>query len=320
MASTRELRRKIKSITGTQKLTAAMQLISAAKMNRAIQKALASRTYSKLAWSMIETLIERVGRDSHPLLAARTVKTVAIVVITANRGLAGALNAQILRQVVATIRERKAAGQTVKIISLGRKGTQFFARHFADDLVADFPTPDTVAGFSDILDVTTVTLDRFLANEYDEIVVAWNEFTSTLKQTPIVRTLLPVSSKAERPDSSAVGKPVRAADSSDSSKVGTDSFEVAEDHRVSSDVTFEPSQARVLEVLLPRAVRTQLYQQLLDANASEHAARMLAMKNATDNAGELIDDLTLTMNGVRQAGITQEISEISAGAEALRSR
>ncbi len=305
MASTRELRRKIKSIKGTQKLTSAMQLISAAKMNRAIQKALASRIYSRLAWSMIGELTGRVGRDSHPLLASRPIKHVAFVVITANRGLAGALNAQLLRTVVTEIRERQAAGQTVSIISLGRKGTQFFARHFAAELSADFPTPDTVVGYTDIVAMSTVALDQFLSGDFDEVIVAYSEFVSTLKQTPIVRTLLPVSGQTG---------------SSDSSKVGTDSYEVAETKATTIDVTFEPDQSRVLDALLPRAVRSQLYQCLLDANASEHAARMLAMKNATDNAGELIDDLTLTMNGVRQASITQEISEISAGSEALRSR
>ena len=313
MASTRELRRKIKSIKGTQKLTQAMQLISAAKMNKAIQKALASRTYSRLAWSIIGELTGRVGRDSHPLLATRPVKKVALIVITANRGLAGGLNAQLIRKVVALIKERQSAGQTISVISLGRKGTQFFARHFATELSADFPTPDTVAGYSDILPMSGVALDQFLAAEFDEVVVAYNEFVSTLKQAPTVRTLLPIHQMGVNSgETSEVGlRP--------SSEVKEELVKTAEVSAL-ADVVFEPDQDRVLESLLPRAVRSQLYQFLLDANASEHAARMLAMKNATDNAGELIDDLTLTMNSVRQAGITQEISEISAGAEALRAR
>jgi F-type H+-transporting ATPase subunit gamma len=192
----------------------------------------------------------------------------------------------------------------VSVISLGRKGTQFFARHFADQLTADFPTPDTVAGYTDIVAMSSVALDQFLNREYDEVIVAYNEFVSTLKQRPVVRTLLPISSAA-REETSEVGE--FAAGEGKTSGVSA-----------VTDVIFEPDQDRVLEALLPRAVRSQLYQFLLDANASEHAARMLAMKNATDNADELIDDLTLTMNGLRQAGITQEISEISAGAEALR--
>ncbi len=304
VASTRELRRKIKSIKGTQKLTQAMQLISAAKMNRAIQKALASRTYSHLAWSIIGELTGRVSRDSHPLLQTRPVTKVALIVITANRGLAGGLNAQLLRKVVVVVKDRQAADQTVSVISLGRKGTQFFARHFAQQLTADFPTPDVVAGFTDIVDMSTVALDQFLAGDYDEVMVAYNEFISTLKQTPTIRTLLPI-----HPESREKTPEVGEFAEGEGKTSGVSALQ---------DVVFEPDQDRVLDALLPRAVRSQLYQFLLDANASEHAARMLAMKNATDNAGELIDDLTLTMNSVRQAGITQEISEISAGAEALR--
>ena len=289
MASTRELRRKIKSIKGTQKLTQAMQMVSAAKMNRAIQRAQASRTYSGLSWNIIQQLLNRVGRDQHPLFDHRPIKNVAIIVITSNRGLAGGLNAQLLRKVSETIKDRQAAGKTVSVFSMGKKGTQFIARYYGDTLKGDFPTPDTVAGMADITDLATITLDGFLAKKYDEVVVCFNEFKSMLSQAPTIRPLLPVvvdEAQAANPDT--------------------------------SDVIFEPSQERVLDVLLPRAVRTQLYQMLLDANASEHAARMLAMKNATENAGEIIDDLTLTMNGVRQAGITREISEISAGAEALK--
>lgn len=290
MASTQELRRKIKSIKGTQKLTQAMQLVSAAKMNRATQRATSSRTYSSLAWSIIQALLNRVSRDQHPLLTERPVKTVGIVVITTNGGLAGALNAMLLRKVAVLIKERQAAGQTVQVLSLGKKGTQFFGRAFPDQLKADYQTPDTIASIADSEEVANVAINGFLKLDFDEVIVAFNEFKSILTQVPTMRTLLPV-----QPESSTDASP-------------------------GSETIFEPTQDRVLDVLLPRAVRTQLYQMLLEANASEHAARMIAMKNATENAGDLVDDLTLTMNGVRQAKITQEISEISAGAEALRSR
>ncbi len=290
MASTQELRRKIKSVKGTQKLTQAMQLVSAAKMNRAINRATSSRTYSGLAWSIIQALLSRVGRDQHPLLVERPVKTVGVVVITTNGGLAGALNAMLLRKVVTLIKERQTAGQTVQILSLGKKGTQFFGRAFPNELKADYQVPDTIASIADSEEIASTTVNGFLKQEFDEVIVAFNEFKTILTQTPTLRTLLPVQPEASRDQSPA------------------------------SDTTFEPNQDRVLDVLLPRAVRTQLYQMLLEANASEHAARMIAMKNATENAGDLVDDLTLTMNGVRQAKITQEISEISAGAEALRNR
>lgn len=290
MASTQELRRKIKSVKGTQKLTQAMQLVSAAKMNRAMQRATQSRTYSSLAWSIIQALLTRVGRDQHPLLIERPAKTVGIIVITTNGGLAGALNALLLRKVVTLISERKAAGQTVRILSIGKKGTQFFGRAFPNELAADYQVPDTIASIADSEDVANTAITGFLKAEFDQVIVAFNEFKTILSQTPTIRTLLPV-----QPEEST-------------------------DEVTSGDTVFEPSKARVLDVLLPRAVRTQLYQMLLEANASEHAARMIAMKNATENAGELVDDLTLTMNGVRQAKITQEISEISAGAEALRTR
>ena len=313
MASTRELRRKIKSIKGTQKLTQAMQMVSAAKMNRAIQRAEASRTYSGLSWSIIQELLVRVGRDKHPLLDHRATQNVAIIVISSNRGLAGGLNTQLLRKVSETIKERQGAGKTVSVFSMGKKSTQFIARYYGDTLKGDFPTPDTVGSMADITDLATITIDGFLDKKYDEVVVCFNEFKSMLSQVPTIRTLLPVKEE----DSSATVS-FRGADEKSHSEKSEISHSVRNDTSTTSDVIFEPSQERVLDVLLPRAVRTQLYQMLLDANASEHAARMLAMKNATENAGEIIDDLTLTMNGVRQAGITREISEISAGAEALK--
>lgn len=317
--SLRDLRRKIKSIQGTKKLTQAMQMVAASKMQKAIQRAQMTRDYSRLAWEIIKNVGAKTEIAQHPLLQKREDKTIALILITSNRGLCGGLNAQIIRKISSYIREKKEKGIKTEIITMGNKGKNYISHYYKEMLVADFPTPDRLVEFSDITPLAKIALDDYIAGKYDRVCIFYNHFISTLRQTAIRRQLLPIPdlteveeyqlAKGEQTGIQTPASPASSADrSADGQKPKTNFIEYK----------YEPDPKSVLDILLPRIIQTQLYQILLEASASEHSARMVAMKNATDNAEDLIGDLQLTYNSLRQATITKEITEIAAGAEALR--
>jgi F-type H+-transporting ATPase subunit gamma len=287
MASTRDIRRRIKSVKNTRQITKAMELVAASKMKKAQQAALAGRHYAQLMSEMLAALATRVEESQHPFLAKRVVKIRGIILITSDKGLAGPLNANIFKAVMDIKTPAKYA-------VIGRKGAQFIARTHRG-LLADFPANDRVR-FADIKIVAEFMVKQFLDGVVDTVEVIWPRFRNTLVQIPTVMPLLPLTSVID------VVADLRA-------NVGH-----SEPHAkpVESQMIFEPNAATVLHALLPLYINREVYQHALDAKASEHSARMVAMKTAKDNATKLLGDLTLEYNKARQAGITQEILEIAA--------
>lgn len=301
-ASLRDLRRKIKSIGGTKKLTQAMQMVAASKMQKAVKSANTSRDYAHLAWEIIKNVRSRTDISQHFLLSKQSLKNIAIILITSNRGLCGGLNAQIVRKLTSFIKEMQSKNIKIDLITVGNKGKIFVSRFYQNMLVADFPAKDQTVEYSNITPIVKMLLDDYQNKKYDHVSIFYNHFVSTLKQEPVRRQLLPI------PNFEAIEEyQVKKVE-----KLKT------KDPKSKTEYKFEPDIQSILDTLLPNVIRIQLYQIMLEASASEHSARMVAMKNATDNATDLIDDLTLTYNSIRQAVITKEISEISAGAEVLR--
>ena len=287
MASTRDIRRRIKSVKNTRQITKAMELVAASKMKKAQQAALAGRPYAELMAKMLHALADRVEESQHPFLTKREVRTRGIILITSDKGLCGPLNSNVFK-VVTDIKT------PAKYAVIGRKGAQFIART-RRELLADFPANDRTS-FADIKVVAAFMVKQFLDGVVDTVEVIWPRFRNTLVQVPTVLTLLPLS------DLKNTAEDLRH-------QTGTVSVPKP---AVENQMLFEPDAKAVLESLLPLYLNRQVYHQALDAKASEHSARMVAMKTAKDNATKLLGDLTLEYNKARQAGITQEILEIAA--------
>lgn len=306
--STRIIRRRIKSVGNTRKITKAMELVAAAKMRKSVSAVLGSRPYAGLAWETIKAL---GGTDSqmHPLLARREqVKRVLVILITSDRGLCGGFNAQMLKRV--TDYARGEGATPVDFITVGKRGQDALARAGAN-IVASWNGLAAVPTIVDVRPVATLAMQEFLDKKYDKVVLAYTDFISSLRQAPKVRQLLPLVRIA------GLGAVEELAAASAPGQ-GESSEQPATQHFVmGAEYVFEPSPRAVLHLMLPRLVETQVYQAVLESSASEQSARMLAMRNATDAAGEMIDDLSFTYNQARQAAITREIAEISAGKAAL---
>jgi len=288
MASTRDIRRRIKSVKNTRQITKAMELVAASKMKRAQQVALSGLPYANLLADVLAALANKVDASSHPFLAEREVKTRGILLVTTDKGLCGPLNANLFK-LVQDIRT------PAKYYSVGRKGTQFLGRT-KRTMVADFQVHDRVP-FSEVKVVAEFMTQQFLEGIIDTIEVIYPRFKNTLVQEPTVRPVLPLRSLKEFVD-----------------QLGRDTGTVRVAHLDDREVLFEPGPSAVLNALLPFYVNHQIHQLVLSAKASEHSARMVAMKTAKDNATDLLGSLTLEYNKARQAAITQEILEIAAAA------
>ena len=288
MASTRDIRRRIKSVKNTRQITKAMELVAASKMKKAQAAALAGRPYAELMAKMLGAIADRVEEAQHPFLAKREIRTRGIILITSDKGLCGPLNSNVLK-VVTDIKT------PAKYAVIGRKGTQFIART-QRDLLADFPANDRTS-FADIKIVAEFMVKQFIEGVVDTVEVIWPRFRNTLVQAPTIMTLLPLTSV----------KDIIADLHSDAGLAVTNATKSAD-----NPMLFEPDAASVLEAILPLYINRELFQHAIDAKASEHSARMVAMKTAKDNATKLLGELTLEYNKARQAGITQEILEIAA--------
>lgn len=297
MPSTKEIRRRIKSVKSTRQITKAMELVAAAKMRRAQQQALSTRTYASLAWELVKNLSDKTDPRIHRLLRRpKEAKNVGIVLITSNRGLIGGFNNNIINTAL-----NVAKGEThVEFVTLGKKGLSA-VRKRSFTIAAEFEKKDAVFLELDIRPLSKLLTQDFVSGKYDKIVLVYMDFVSTLQQKPRVNELLPLSRQA------SLGI-AEAMDEEENQKVK---------YEEPLDYLFEPSPDQVLEVLLPRLVEMQIYQAVLETNAAEHSARMVAMKNASDAASDLVDEFTLEYNQIRQAAITKEISEIVSGQLAL---
>ena len=282
MASQRDIRRRITAARNIKQITRAMQFVAASKLRRAQEATLAARPYSEKIDEVLADLAAVLGGEDHPLLKEPTEGKRLLVLVTTDRGLAGPLNTNTIRFVSREITEHPG---DLSVISVGRKGRDAMRRarvpidaHFAG--FGDKPT------FADVLPLARLISDDFLASKYARIEIVYSRFISTLSQKPVIDQILPIE-----PTEDTEGIP-------------------------GNQFIFEPSPAAVLQQLLPRYVATRLFQAVLEAKASEESSRMVAMKNATENAEELIDDLTLAYNKVRQSNITREMIEIATGARA----
>ncbi|OGH68662.1 MAG: ATP synthase F1 subunit gamma [Candidatus Magasanikbacteria bacterium RIFCSPHIGHO2_01_FULL_47_8] len=284
MPSTKEIRRRIKSIKSTRQITRAMEMVSAAKMRKAQMQALATRNYAALAWELLNNLAAKGDPNIHRLLRQpeRTAQ-IGIILMSSNRGLIGGFNAAIARSGIELAKKYSAAG----FITMGKKARDA-VRKAGYQIVADFEKKETVGSVLDINSLASLAVNEFLGGKFDKVFLVHMSFVSTLVQKPAAMELLPL----RKP------QPVQNTEQM-------------------RDYLFEPSVDYVLENILPRLTTMQIYQALLETNAAEHSARMVAMKNASDAAGDLISDLTLEFNKIRQGNITREISEIVAGKLAL---
>ncbi|MFO7725148.1 MAG: ATP synthase F1 subunit gamma [Oceanipulchritudo sp.] len=288
MPNTRDIRNRIRGVKNTQKITRAMQLVAASKMKKAQDRALEGRPYSLQLRRMLASLTGKLEDFQHPFLEDRTINKRGILVISTDRGLCGPLNANLFRE-IATI-ERGSAG----FITIGRKARQFISRTNRD-LLADFPVSEE-APFKELRPVVEFLIEQYKERSIDSIEVLYPRFRNTLVQDPVLIPFLPLDNLT-----AYVKEQARL-----------ENQKLVEDSR---ELIFEPAPETILHSLLDRFVKREIYQMLIDARASEHSARMVAMKAATDNASKLTDSLTLQYNKARQAGITQEILEITAAAQ-----
>ena len=283
MASQREIRRRIASVRNIKQITRAMQFVAASKLKRAQEATLAARPYSEKLEEVLADVASVLGGEEHALLTQRDGNLRCLVVFTTDRPLAGALNANVVRFASAEIVNHPG---DLAVVAIGRKGRDAL-RRLRVPIVAFFLNYGDRPAFSDVLPLARLITDDYLAGTYDRVDLVYPEFVSTLTQRPVLETLLPI-----HPSRDTRGIP-------------------------GNQFLFEPSPGAVLEQLLPRYVAVRVFQAVLESAASEQSSRMVAMKNATENAEELIDDLTLTYNKVRQANITREMIEIASGAQAL---
>ena len=296
MASTKEIKRRITSIKNTKKITKAMELVAAAKMKKAVGMTVASRVYAGYSWEVLTSLSQYVDETTHELLKERNGNRKLIVLITSNRGLCGSYNAQIMRKVIAQMRTHP--NDELSFVTVGKKGDAML-RRLGKEVIASFTEMPENPKLFDTLSAARLVTDLYASGKYDEIHVAFTDYVSGLTQIPKIRKLLPVSKEE-------VKKGIEEALSTVENK------NVAES-KTGTQYVFEPNYEEVMKDMVVKIVRMQMYQMILESSASEQSARMIAMKNASDAAADMIGDLTLVFNKARQAGITQEISEISAG-------
>ncbi|MEN9558510.1 MAG: hypothetical protein RL141_879 [Candidatus Parcubacteria bacterium] len=287
------IKRRIRSVGNTRKITKAMEMVAASKMRKSVQLTLNSRAYARTATELVDRMLRYTDPEMHAFLLGRGEKMPAkprtlVLVAASDRGLCGGFNAQVLKKTLAFLRER--AGESLSVVAVGRRA-QHAVRRAGAEIVASFDAISNAPSYQAAMPVGKFAVQQFTQGHCDRLFIAYTDYQSALVQTPIVEQLLPIV---------ATGL--------------TDTLGGSHGHH--HDV-FEPSPDVVLNQLLPRVIETRIYQALLESSASEHAARMMAMRSATDNASSMLDDLTFTYNQARQAGITREISEISAGKAAL---
>lgn len=297
--NTRDIRRRIRSITNTRKITKAMELVSGTKMRRAVKRVLETRSYATRAWSVVRDLAQKTDPGLHVLLQERPrVKKIAAVVMTSNRGLCGGFNRQMIEQTSGYIRQSSERYQAseVELFLVGKKSRELSSR-LGYRVAAEFPKQDVATGIGDITPLAKMLVDGFIQGTYDRVVLIYTDYYSALKQTPSIRQLLPLSAEDDE-----LGSTKHAGQAESAGEF---------------EYLFEPSPDAVLDYMLYRLIEMQIYQALLESDASEHSARMMAMRNASDAAVDMIDDLTLTYNQARQAAITAEIADIAGGKAAV---
>jgi F-type H+-transporting ATPase subunit gamma len=302
-ASLRDIRKRISSVRSTQQITKAMKMVAAAKLRRAQESILATRPYATKMFEVLSRLAARTSAEVHPLLARREPKRVEVVVFTSDRGLCGAFNMNLIQKAEKFVEEEKPRMEEIALSFIGRKGRDYFRKRnvmMRREYVNFFGKVDFVLAAK----IGQELVQTYAARQVDGIYLLYSEFRSAIQQRVVLRRILPVEPKVGEK-----GLDISASAEAHSSGIGRGS---------GVEYLYEPSEAEILDKLLPMYVEVQVYQALLESLASEYGARMTAMENATQNASEMIDKLTLIYNKARQAAITKELIEIVSGAEALK--
>ena len=298
MAGTKEIKRRIKSVKSTKKITKAMELVAASKMKKAVSKAVASRAYANYSWDLLSGVSENIQDLKHPFFTEnKKTEKILYVIVTSNRGLCGGYNSQVLKRAITAFRKVDDKSQ-IDILVIGKKGDNSM-RRLGMKVTASFTELPDIIDLSDITPISTLLTSEYKLGNYKEVFAVYTEYISALSQRPKRKKLLPVSRFELKESIESVG---------DAKSKEILSLKIKKNQYI-----FEGDMNTLVESLAEKLIRMQIYQTLLESNASEQSSRMIAMKNAGDAATEMIDDLTLVFNKARQANITREISEISAG-------
>ncbi|MBI5732086.1 MAG: ATP synthase F1 subunit gamma [Candidatus Magasanikbacteria bacterium] len=317
LVNAKTIRRRIKSVNNTKKITKAMELVAAAKMRRAVKAALATRSYALLAREMLTTLSQMKQLVRHPLLQVRAVRNLLLIVVSSNRGLCGGFNSNVYKKVleqtknIEQVAVQRSFGRKIvplpdrKInlaaVTIGRKSERIMKK-MNIKIVASFNNFSDTPKLAEVLPIAKIIKEEFIKRNFEKVAVIYTDYVSAVKQKSTIKQILPISSVD-------LEKMLRS--------LGDRSFEKEEIEDKELWFFFEPNPKKILEEMLPRLLEVQLYQALLESSASEHSARMLVMRNASEASEEMIGDLVFTLNQARQAGITREIAEIAGGAAAL---
>lgn len=324
--NTKAIKNRIKSVGNTKKITKAMEMVSAAKMRKSVEAALNTRTYAVMARELMHHLATVEKQPTYALLSERPVKNLLVILISSNRGLCGSFNSNVFKKTLSALKDVQnitkhytESGKdilpekevNVSIIGIGKKSAEFAKRN-GYNLVAVFDNLSEAKSFDEIVPISKMFMEDFKKARYDKVLVAFTDYKSSLNQEPKLRQLLPVSPHEIEEMIVNLGRneDAKKQELKEEIATGGDRFSL-------NDYIFEPSEEEIIEYILPRLVEIQLFQAVLESGASEHSARMMAMRNASDAAGDMIKELNLTFNKARQAAITQEIAEIAGGAAAL---
>lgn len=287
MANTQAIKSRIRSVKSTKQITKAMELVSASKMRKAQEATLSSRVYTNAATEILNKISSLIDVSTHPLYAERKVKSKLVIAISSDRTLAGAYNSNIMKKFTSQTKDDLSDGVDVKVLTIGRIISRFVSKIEGVELLSSyehFPDRPTV---DDVRPIINTAVEMYTNKEVDVVEVLFTDFKSSIQQEPTISTLLPAA---------------------------TSDIKDQEDLK---EAVFEPSPLEVLDSMTPKVIEARLMQSILESLASEHSMRMMAMKNASDNAGDIVSDLTLEFNSARQASITQELSEITGGAAAI---
>jgi len=302
MAGTKEIKQRIKSVKNTKKITKAMELVAASKMKRAVSSAVASRLYAGYSWDILISLSEKLANlkttINHPFFIEKEEGKVLLILISSNGGLCGAYNYQIIKKTITMIKDIPA--ENLDIITIGKKGDLAMQR-IGSNIKASFTEVPDNSTLADIAPISKLIIDEYKSGIYKHVYIAYTDFITALNQKANIRKLLPISKEELRKTIDEIG------DNTDIEK------KPPNESNFNSEYIFEGGVNNLIESLSEKLTRMQIYQMILESSASEQSSRMIAMKNASEAAGEMIGDLTLAFNKARQASITQEISEISAG-------
>lgn len=324
MANSKEIKNRIKSVKNTKKITKAMELVAASKMKRAVNSTLASRLYAEYSWEVLTSISNNMDEITHPFFVKRDKKgaeNILLILITSNRGLCGAYNAQIIKKTLSILKnqitDKENKHSKISIIAVGKKGDSAMRRLGADVVLSFTDLPDNIS-LTDIAPLAKYAIDEYTNGSIDKVLVAYTDFVSALTQKPNIKQVLPVEKADLKSLLDSIGVPPLLTKEGNE---GRSEFE-SDPHPTSPlskgrgnaiNYHFEGDMNTIVGMLAEKLTKMQIYQMMLESGASEQSARMIAMKNASDASGEMIDDLTLVFNKARQASITQEISEISAG-------